>query len=627
MLAAAVSGRTHALSLTHSPSHRPLPGKKGAKLTTQIPSAQFILESFGHAATLNNPNASRFGRYVEVQYGDKSKLVGCKSLLYHLDASRTSGPPHGERNFHVFHHLLAGATPEEAAHLKLDPSHHHHHQGGFRYLSGLAYPSPNRADAAKFAQLKEAFRLLAFPKRAVSSICQLLAAILHLGQLDFVGQPTEDAAAVANWDVLEHVAALLGVDPEALQSALATKTWVRGHDRVSALLDEEGAARNRDALAQALYRLLFSWLGDFLNAKLSRDDFQSFVSVLDFPGIQNGGGASRPNGLHELCFNLANERLRAFTTQQIFEKQKNELEQEEVSRFLPGFHAEHLDHSDTTRILTTRPGGLVHIIDDQTSRRGKTDTSMLAAMGKRWENHASFGWSPGNEQLGRVGSFVISHYDGQVTYSAENFIEDNKASVSTDFVQLFGGTLVDVAGPIGSKPTRELSGGSSVPFIQELFDREAQEAAEAANNGGGLKPKSTLRARPSTRRKAKAAEADEPGAEGDNPFDQVAALKRKQSNRAPPDARTELGSFNDDFSLLLDTMAEVGAKDSPYARVLYQHLMLLLLSRTGYGTYSASSRTRQACPTNATCGSSATNSAPWAWPRSRADFKSNGPSI
>lgn len=512
-----------------------------------MPSAQFILETFGHAATLSNSNASRFGRYVEVQYGEKNKVVGCKTLLYHLDKSRTSGPPHGERNFHVFHNLLAGATPEEASYLKLDVSA----QGGFHYLSGFSYPSPNRVDAAKFAQLKEAFRILSFPKRAVSSICQVLAAILHLGQINFVRQPGEDAAVVANWDVLELVASLLGVDPDALQLALATKTWIRGHDRVSALLDEEGALKNRDELAQALYGLLFAWITEFLNTKLSRDDFKSFISVLDLPGIQNGGGSSRPNGLNELCFNLANERLQAFTTHQIFIKQKNEFEQEQVSQFLPGLDVDFVDNSETTRILTTRPGGIVHIVDDQTSRRGKTDSSMLAAMGKRWENHASFGWSPGNEQLGRVGSFVVSHYDGQVTYSAENFIEDNRASISTDFLQLFGGSMTEVPGPIGSKPTKQLAGGSSVPFVREMFEREAQSAAEAALNGGDLKPRSNLRARPSTRRKEKSLDDE------DDSFEEVSALKRKQSTRAPADARTVLGAFNDDLTLLLDTVAEV----------------------------------------------------------------------
>ncbi|KAF8414671.1 hypothetical protein L210DRAFT_3557964 [Boletus edulis BED1] len=46
------------------------PGKKGSKLATRVPAAEFIIESFGNARTLFNPNASRFGKYTELQFTD-----------------------------------------------------------------------------------------------------------------------------------------------------------------------------------------------------------------------------------------------------------------------------------------------------------------------------------------------------------------------------------------------------------------------------------------------------------------------------------------------------------------------------------------------------------------------------
>ncbi|KAF8549445.1 P-loop containing nucleoside triphosphate hydrolase protein [Imleria badia] len=47
------------------------PGKKGSKLATQVPAAEFVIESFGNARTLFNPNASRFGKYTELQFTDQ----------------------------------------------------------------------------------------------------------------------------------------------------------------------------------------------------------------------------------------------------------------------------------------------------------------------------------------------------------------------------------------------------------------------------------------------------------------------------------------------------------------------------------------------------------------------------
>jgi chitin synthase len=42
-------------------------GKKGSKLATQLPSSEFVLETFGNARTLFNPNASHFGKYTELR--------------------------------------------------------------------------------------------------------------------------------------------------------------------------------------------------------------------------------------------------------------------------------------------------------------------------------------------------------------------------------------------------------------------------------------------------------------------------------------------------------------------------------------------------------------------------------
>jgi chitin synthase len=38
------------------------PGKKDSKLTSQVPAAKFVLESFENTHTLFNPNVSHFGK-------------------------------------------------------------------------------------------------------------------------------------------------------------------------------------------------------------------------------------------------------------------------------------------------------------------------------------------------------------------------------------------------------------------------------------------------------------------------------------------------------------------------------------------------------------------------------------
>ncbi|KIM66094.1 hypothetical protein SCLCIDRAFT_1155370, partial [Scleroderma citrinum Foug A] len=95
------------------------PGKKGSKLASQVPTVEFVIEMFGNARTLFNPNASRFGKYTELQFTDRGRLCRIKTLDYYLEQNRVVAVPSGERNFHIFYYLVAGASPEERQHLHL----------------------------------------------------------------------------------------------------------------------------------------------------------------------------------------------------------------------------------------------------------------------------------------------------------------------------------------------------------------------------------------------------------------------------------------------------------------------------------------------------------------------------
>ncbi|KAF7347345.1 Glycosyltransferase family 2 protein [Mycena venus] len=466
------------------------PGKKGSKLGTQVPASEFALESFGNARTLFNPNASRFGKYTELQFSDRGRLQGIKTLDYYLERNRVAGAPNGERNFHIFYYLVAGATPDERQHLHLLDKTTYRYLGQHRTPSG---PSARPTDdAVRFDQLKAALKTIGLSKRHVAQTCQLVAAILHLGNLEFMidRNRNEDAAVVRNTDVCELVSDFLGVHPGDLEAAMSYRTKLVKKELCTVFLDPDGASDNRDELAKMLYSLLFAWLNEHINQRLCKDDFSTFIGLFDLPGPQNL--SSRPNSLDQFCINFANERLQSWTQHRLFESHVPEYTTEQlIPRLLPASFP-YFDNSECIRLLQNRPGGLVHIMDDQARRAPKkTDLTMVEAFAKRWGNHSSFKSSGAMDRAG-FPTFTISHYNGPVTYSSEGFLERNLDALNPDFVSLLRGE------------SEGGQGGSVNPFVKGLFSGRAIATQAHPRNEDTIvaaqQPVKPMRA-PSTRRK------------------------------------------------------------------------------------------------------------------------------
>ncbi|KAI6004786.1 P-loop containing nucleoside triphosphate hydrolase protein [Pisolithus albus] len=402
------------------------PGKKGAKLS---------IETFGNAHTLFNPNASQFGKYTELQFTERGRQCDIKTLNYYLERNRVAAVPSGERNFHIFT-ILSQAHP-------------------LRQRSAGARCNAVRADNAhRFEQFKVASKTVGLSKRHVVQACQVVAAILHLCNPEFIIDCSRDvdAAVVRNVDTLALVPESLGVQPSALENALSYKLhWSRRNSALSSSTQMEHLKRPR----QNTLSLLSARLNKHINQHLCRDNFETFIGLFDLPSPQNMTG--RSNSLDQFCINFANERLHHFIQQCLFEAHVDEYQSEEC-----------------VRLFQNRPGGLTHIMDGQACRsHKKTDRTMVEASAKRWGNRSSFKSGGGMDRSG-FPTFTICHFNGPVAYSSKAFLERNLDALNPDFMALLRGMAVGAGIADGGE-----GAGSINPFAKAYAGRLLQDGKVA----------------------------------------------------------------------------------------------------------------------------------------------------
>lgn len=59
--------------------------KAKADIAQRVIAASPILEAFGNAQTIRNPNSSRFGKWMELSFDDKNQITGSKITSYLLE--------------------------------------------------------------------------------------------------------------------------------------------------------------------------------------------------------------------------------------------------------------------------------------------------------------------------------------------------------------------------------------------------------------------------------------------------------------------------------------------------------------------------------------------------------------
>ncbi|XP_031954861.1 unconventional myosin-VIIa isoform X4 [Corvus moneduloides] len=393
----------------------------------QVLEANPILEAFGNAKTIRNDNSSRFGKYIDIHFNKRGAIEGAKIEQYLLEKSRVCRQAQDERNYHVFYCMLRGMTMEQKKKLGLGKA------TDYNYLAmGNCTTCDGRDDSKEYANIRSAMKVLMFTDTENWEISKLLAAILHMGNLQYEARTYDnlDACEVVQSASLITAATLLEVEPQDVMNCLTSRTIITRGETVSTPLSMEQALDVRDAFVKGIYGRLFVWIVEKINAAIYRPPSQELKSIrrsiglLDIFGFEN----FTVNSFEQLCINFANENLQQFFVRHVFKLEQEEYNLENIN----WQHIEFTDNQDALDMIAIKPMNIISLIDEESKFPKGTDATMLHKLNSQHKLNTNYIPPKNNYET----QFGINHFAGIVYYETKGFLEKNRDTLHGDIIQL-----------------------------------------------------------------------------------------------------------------------------------------------------------------------------------------------
>ncbi|XP_014895995.1 unconventional myosin-Va isoform X4 [Poecilia latipinna] len=390
-----------------------------ANVEEKVLASNPIMEAIGNAKTTRNDNSSRFGKYIEIGFDNRYRIIGANMRTYLLEKSRVVFQADEERNYHIFYQLCASANQPEFKNLRLSTANDflYTRQGRSPVIEGVD-------DAKELCTTRHAFTLLGINESYQIGLFQVLAAILHLGNVEIKDRDSDSSLIAPNNRHLTAFCELVGVTYQDMSQWLchrklktATETYIKPLPRLQ-------ATNARDALSKHIYAKLFNWIVEHVNKALVTNVKQhSFIGVLDIYGFET----FEINSFEQFCINYANEKLQQQFNMHVFKLEQEEYMKEQIPWTLIDFY----DNQPCINLIEAKMG-ILDLLDEECKMPKGSDDSWAQKLYNTHLKTCSLFEKPRMSNR----AFIIQHFADKVEYQCEGFLEKNKDTVNEEQIHV-----------------------------------------------------------------------------------------------------------------------------------------------------------------------------------------------
>ncbi|XP_062819541.1 unconventional myosin-Vc isoform X2 [Anolis carolinensis] len=390
-----------------------------AQVEDKVLASNPITEAVGNAKTTRNDNSSRFGKYMEISFDKRYQIMGANMRTYLLEKSRVVSQSENERNYHIFYQLCSSARRPEFKHLKLASAEEFNYtnMGGNSVIEGVD-------DRANMIETQRTFCLLGLKEDFQMDVFKILAAILHLGNVEIIAVGDERSSVSQDDKHLSIFCELLDLESNKMARWLCHRKIITSSETVVKPMTKPQALNARDALAKKIYSHLFSFIVGRINKALQFSGKQhTFIGVLDIYGFETFD----MNSFEQFCINYANEKLQQQFNLHVFKLEQEEYMKENIPWTLIDFY----DNQPVIDLIEAKMG-ILDLLDEECLLPQGTDENWLQKLYNNFINKNPLFEKPRMSNS----SFIIQHFADKVEYKSEGFLEKNRDTVYEDLIEI-----------------------------------------------------------------------------------------------------------------------------------------------------------------------------------------------